>query len=1113
MSFNASEAFNSELSLFSSLYQDMNAIDLPAGLSPANEDMWYIPGSVQTRPGLRKFLSPALTGNPTIMSVVDYPQASGDFVTTFLDSLGRLYQKDSASGAVTQMDRVPPGIQFKAENAFGKQWYAFFGEELAADFSPSSFVGVDIPRYNDGKGNTWRVTQDAPGQPPGAVESNVSQSIVAAPNGLISDPGVAVTSMSETGNLVTVLTPTASFGALQINAMRMGDVFQISAAGVAAYNGTWQIASILVGGTTTTITFVHPSSGLATTLAGTIKLPMVVVRPSADLDVSLGDLLNISGAGVAGYNGTWEIRAIIPGAPNRFIVYLPTFGLAASGSGTAAIGGLIAAGLRVGVLMFKSFAGAITAPSLPFFWTASGGLPVLLSQIPLGPEGTAQRILAFAPVAGENFYYIRPSLIPSNTGGPPLITQGTIIQNNTDLTAVLDFSDEALVAGTQIDIEGNDLFAQIVLAPCLGVIEYQQRLFWWGEINNLKNLLNTGFDGGILGSNPTGPALGWSNVYSTGGTAALTTLLSPDFGFAYSMNSAGGALDCAISQGAFQDYFGAPIFNAKTQYLWRFLALRSVLGTSGNLICEIFSPSGGVIATASIPVASLQVSLDEPRWEVVEFDAILPDEITQDALVRIYLQNVPAGATVVIDELEYIDAAQPVLAQQMRVSYAGNPFGYDVVTGRIGIDSTQSIVGAFKQRGYLYPLGDQSQFLTQNNGSTEPDQWTITEFAQQCGCSSPCAVDVGEGIALWAGQFGLRLFTGDSPKKLSQELQPTWDRINWDVETRLWLVNDPVERIIYIGMPLDDADASSIVQPVSYRSVDTAYNVPDPLFTIRGKTAAGDLCRKSTIWNVKANCGAMVNQPLLSGEGIALQMIFGGGNGEAPGAAPGFGNLYRLDFDLKTDDDYGRIGLGTGNFYVTSSFWGEEVESGVPGVGSHRKIFTFMSAFITGTGNLLITPYVDNLANPVRPLRRYGLLSDGELDHDLEWGMNFTGERMFLKIQPVPLQVATITNVKIEDDILTLRANVALGPTNYSPGQQYTLAGLTTATFLNGQTITIKSVSALGLTAEFTHADYLSAPDTGTSTPSSTTDAAMNINHMVVAGRMDKVFPVRGAYL
>lgn len=1109
MAINAAEAFNSPLSLFSSLYQDMNPIDLPEGLSPANEDMWFIPGSVQTRPGLNGFLSPRLSGNPTIMSVADFPMPSGDYAAMFLDSLGNLSQRLASATGVTVRNQFSAGAQFKAESAFNKQWYASFAPELTAAFSANPFVGVDVPRYYDGQ-NVWRVTQDAPGQPPAAIESNVSEPLKASPNGLISFTGLNVTQISQAGTVGTVTLPTASLGFTDAFAINQNDSFTISGAGVAAYNGTWAVSTIAVGGTVTTITFAMPAGGLASTGAGIITFALVIVAPTADLGLLPGQLLKIAGAGVGGYDGTWPVRALLPGSPDRYIVYLPVFSLANSGGGTAAVGGTIAAGLRQGVLMFKSLNGAITAPSIPFFWTATGGLPVLLNSIAIGPPGTLQRILAFAPAGGANFYYIPPALIPSTTGGPPTISQGTIINDNVSQSATLDFTDEALTAGVQIDIEGNDLFNQIVLAPCLGVIEYQQRLFWWGEINNIKNLTNPGFDGGYIATFG-GTPLGWINdPNSTGGTSGSAVVSEPVAGFAFAMTSAGGIRDCMISQHAYQDYYGAPILQPGTSYIFRLMVSLSdtVSAATGNLIAEFYSPTDGSLSIAAINLAGL--ARDTLTWQSAAFSSIVPSPLPSDTLLRIYLQGVTSTLTVTIDEVELIDAAQPVLAQQMRASYVANPFGYDEITGLLGIDSTDSITAAFKQRGYLYPLTNNSQFQTQNNGSTEPDEWAVTQFAQVCGCSGPCAVDSGEGVAIWAGRYGRMLFAGDTPKKISQELQPTWDRINWAVETRIWLVNDPVERILYTGLPLDQATAPSIVQPVSYRSVDTAYNVPDPIHTsYSGKLIATDLCRKSTIWNVKANCGAMITQPLLSGEGIARQMIFGGGNGLAPGVASGFGQLYRLDFAKRTDDDYGVIGTGTGNYYITYAWWNHEIEQSAPGLGLHRKLYSFLSAYVTGVGNLQITPYVDTLSNPAPALRPYALLEDG-LTHDLEWGLNITGDRVFFKIQAVPFAAATpIQNIEITDNELIVTV-----PNNYSPGMEVSFSGLAIATFLNGQTVTITSVFPTGFMADFTHADFPSTPSTaGTVEPESTTDAAFNINHLVVAGRMDKVFPTRGAYL
>jgi hypothetical protein len=71
---------------------------------------------------------------------------------------------------------------------------------------------------------------------------------------------------------------------------------------------------------------------------------------------------------------------------------------------------------------------------------------------------------------------------------------------------------------------------------------------------------------------------------------------------------------------------------------------------------------------------------------------------------------------------------------------------------------------------------------------------------------------------------------------------------------------------------------------------------------------------------------------------------------------------------------------------------------------------------------------------------------------------------------------ATITNIAIDgSDNLTVTCS-----NSFTIGQQVTLTGLTTATFLNGVTVTIATQSNTQFMAPFAHALYASAPDTGT---------------------------------
>src|SRR6185312_11886958 len=73
--------------------------------------------------------------------------------------------------------------------------------------------------------------------------------------------------------------------------------------------------------------------------------------------------------------------------------------------------------------------------------------------------------------------------------------------------------------------------------------------------------------------------------------------------------------------------------------------------------------------------------------------------------------------------------------------------------------------------------------------------------------------------------------------------------------------------------------------------------------------------------------------------------------------------------------------------------------------------------------------------------------------------------------------VATITNVALTSNVVTITA-----ANSFIVGGKVSLAGLTSATFLNGQTLTVASASATQFTANFTHANYVSHSDTGTAT-------------------------------
>ena len=889
------------------------------------------------------------------------------------------------------------------------------------------------------------------------------------------------------------------------------------------------------------------------------------------------------------WSGVFQILSIgVDSNGNNFFTYFQlgpdaTLG-STGGTPQAQIEAQIPAGPRSAVLIFQSVDGAQTAPSIPIQLSVDGGTNLLsATDILIGPPGTAKRIIAFTPAFGASYFYITPSYLPSTAGISPVLSLGTIINDNTSIAATLDFSDAQLTAGTEIDIQGNNLFNQVVLAPCLGCIEYEGRMGWWGEINDIKNLLNNHFDGGYTPlqgtANVSGNTVtimtgnGALNVFGVGAPAGTTIYINgvpyviqsipdgghvilttsagfqtgvpwyilsaqgievpgwesgevylinqPDksLGFAAQMTaSASGSSE--LAQSCYQDYYGAPIIQPNKTYFFRALA---TLGggpyTTNQLSVEIFSPS----LAAFLALGTITVFPTTQGWISVHLDTItavtnIPSDVQFQLIFDSPGASAPHYATLTLDEIELIDDSQPVLFQQMRLSYFDNPFGYDDETGLLGIDGSAKITAAFKQRSYLYALTDGPLYQTQNNGSTEPDGWSFTAFADACDCFGPNAVDTSEDVAWWAGNTGLRLFLGSTPKKISQEIQPTWEAMDTRFPTSAWLVDDPIERILYMGAALNNM---AKVLAMSYRSVDAVYNVPDPLHTsYSGKMIATDLCRKWTIWNIPMNSAAIFHRAgvlppitttvgnvsahgvvsptlvaypvasaagmkpgdtvsvsgnsapqfnfsslpifsvsgntvsvflpgILSGSGsggilidstpqsasLDPRVFFGGGLNEAQTAG---GNLYSLTFGKFTDDDYGQIF----SFYTTYFFFNHDIEQNTPNLGLHQKVYTYLTAYITGVGTIQPTALVNNLNNPWQtvatvwdPINQMWApsgspsnpfaavpLTNGVLLNDLEWGLNIKGAaRVAIRWAPSPLPGQTDSAFQLTHMVLSCR--------------------------------------------------------------------------------------------
>ena len=98
----------------------------------------------------------------------------------------------------------------------------------------------------------------------------------------------------------------------------------------------------------------------------------------------------------------------------------------------------------------------------------------------------------------------------------------------------------------------------------------------------------------------------------------------------------------------------------------------------------------------------------------------------------------------------------------------------------------------------------------------EPALWQVEEVSNKVGTPSAHGVGFGEEWVVIAGRSGLYYFDGSEPVKLSQEIQPTWDAINWQYGQRLWVQVDTQHKRILVGVPMGSATQPNQILMLDY---------------------------------------------------------------------------------------------------------------------------------------------------------------------------------------------------------------------------------------------------------------------------------------------------------
>jgi hypothetical protein len=557
------------------------------------------------------------------------------------------------------------------------------------------------------------------------------------------------------------------------------------------------------------------------------------------------------------------------------------------------------------------------------------------------------------------------------------------IFDNTASSFVVDFSDTALLAG----IEADSLYQLVELGECAGVIGYSERLFWWGERNKQNNWDNLTFDGGFGGAGNNVP-LGWTPDATFFAGGSFDSSGEAIWGGDYAILGDGAtATRGLMTQTAVSDYNGAPRLQANTGYSARVRVRMTGALTQGTLHVHIYSATLG-ISTTGISVPAAQITAG--AWK--EFIApITPASgfitIPSDLLLRVYADGTPTlGAGFLVDNIEIFPTAAPYNTSLVRSSFAEDPESYDGVSGFMNVSENdgQTVRSAFLLRERLYLVKDRSLHVTQDDGVNEPASWTINEVSNAVGTPSVMGVDVGEDWAVIAGRAGLYMFDGGEPIKISQEIQPLWDTINWAAGKTLWVRVDTRNKRILCGVPTGTAISPNLILALDYRSLSSAGEIESLgsiLFsTLSGKLYAVGRSRKWCPWNITANSCALAERA----DGTAQVFL---GNGLVGGA--GNGKIYQLS-DTQFSDD----GAAINSYYTTYFFLSNDLEQAYQ-VRSHRKLFAYLALYVEGAGNLNLSAFVDHEAYPTA-LTPLPLSSPSP--KDLELPINLLGERVAFQV-------------------------------------------------------------------------------------------------------------------
>jgi hypothetical protein len=413
-----------------------------------------------------------------------------------------------------------------------------------------------------------------------------------------------------------------------------------------------------------------------------------------------------------------------------------------------------------------------------------------------------------------------------------------------------------------------------------------------------------------------------------------------------------------IYQNAITDGDGDPLFVTNVDYSVRARVKRSSALSSGVLRLNAFGPTMGQIGIGlALTPSQLTTTYQEFIADLFGPQASLPSDLQ----LRVYGDGVlgPSGESFLIDNIEVFPTNAAQNPSLVRASGTEDPEAYDGVTGIMSIaeNNGQGIRAAFTLRNNLYFVKERSMYVTATDGVNEPALWQVEEVSNQVGTPSVRGVGIGEEWAVIAGRSGLYLFDGSEPVKIWQEIQPTWDAINWEYGQSIWVQVDTQHKRILVGVPMGSA-----TEPNQILVLDYTEGFGDPLVAM---LTAPERSRKWAPWMISANSCGLIERPT----GVA--QIFLGSNNAS-------GKIYALTPGTYADD-----GAAINSFYATAFL----AATGLSG----RNLFGYLTGYVQGSGSLALSAITPGSASAIA-LGAWTLASPAS--RDMEQFANVLAERV-----------------------------------------------------------------------------------------------------------------------